>query len=135
MINNRAVEDELHILLIDDDPMINFLNKIIIEKSNIGAKISEITQAEHALKEISVGNLNPSLILLDLNMPVMDGWEFVEQFEKLSNRSLGAKIIILSSSINPSDKEKASSLSTISDFYSKPLSLEMIKEIKDRFVN
>lgn len=129
------MKDELHILLIDDDPSVNFLNKIIIEKSNIGAIISEHTEATDALEQLSNGNLSPSLILLDLNMPIMDGWKFVEQFEQLPKSSLEAKIIILSSSINPSDKAKAAGLSAILDFYSKPLSPEKIKEIKERFVN
>lgn len=129
------MNDDLHILLIDDDPTVNFLNKIIIEKSNIGARISEETHAPNALEQLSNGNLNPSLILLDLNMPAMDGWNFVEQFEKLPQDNLDTKIIILTSSINPSDKEKASNLASVTDFCSKPLSPEKILEIKERLVN
>lgn len=124
------MKSELHILLIDDDPTVNFLNKIIIEKSELGAKISEVTEAEDAIKQLASGNLNPSLILLDLNMPVMDGWQFVEQFEKIPNISRRIKIIILSSSINPSDLEKASNTSAVSNYFCKPLSLDNMEEIQ-----
>ena len=119
-----------HILLIDDDPTVNFLNRVIIEKSEIGAATSEITHAPEALDQLANGALQPSLILLDLNMPDMDGWEFLEAFEKLPDNSRQSKVIILSSSINPSDRERAESISFISDFYSKPLSLDDVREMK-----
>lgn len=125
-----TVSEDLHILLIDDDPTVNLLNKIIIEKSDIGAKISEVTQAEVAIQQLANGSLTPSLILLDLNMPIMDGWQFVEQFQKLPNLTSNTKIIILSSSINPSDRDKASSVSVVSNYFCKPLSLDNLKEIE-----
>ncbi|WP_436516726.1 response regulator [Ekhidna sp. To15] len=124
------MSSDLHILLIDDDPTVNYLNKIIIEKSNITATISESTHAEDAIEQLANGNLNPSLILLDLNMPIMDGWQFVEQFQKLPNLASNTKIIILSSSINPLDIEKASNVSVVSDYFCKPLSMDNLKEIE-----
>lgn len=122
------------ILLIDDDPSINFLNKKIIEMANVEAQVCDVTQASDALSQISDGKLNPSLILLDINMPTMDGWQFLEQYEQLPE-ARKSKIIVLSSTINPTDKQKAENSSLITNFYSKPLSIDDVKEIRNSFIN
>lgn len=125
----------LNILLIDDDPSINFLNKLVIDRSTVQADVSEHTEASVALEELSKGNLHPTLILLDINMPLMDGWDFAKSYEKLPDDLRTSKIVILSSSINPSDKEKAESSPVISGFYSKPLTIETIQEIAQTVLN
>ena len=126
---------QLKILLIDDDPSVNFLNKLIIEKSNIGAVVQEHTEAGQALTELSSGELAPDLILLDINMPIMNGWQFAENFEQLPTEARSSKVIILSSSINPSDKEKADNSPIIRGFYSKPLTIESVKAIYELMNN
>jgi CheY-like chemotaxis protein len=129
MISNTCI------LLIDDDPSVNYLNTLIIEKAEIQAKVCGRTEAAEALEQLSKGELNPALIFLDLNMPIMDGWQFLEKYEELPQQSRKSKIIILSSTINPSDKEKASKSSMITDFYSKPLSIDDVKEIKETIID
>ncbi|WP_420319266.1 response regulator [Ekhidna sp.] len=126
---------DLKILLIDDDPSINYLNKLVIKKADIQAVVCDRTQASEALAQLSGGEISPNLILLDINMPIMNGWEFVAKYEQLPQQSRTSKIIILSSSINPADKEKASSSQVISDFYSKPLSIKDVKQIRELISN
>ncbi|NQZ75652.1 MAG: response regulator [Ekhidna sp.] len=125
------MSENVHILLIDDDPTVNFLNRVFIEKSDLGAKTTVITFAKDALDQIGKGTLQPAIILLDLNMPKMDGWQFVEQFQKLPSDKQQSKIIILSSTINPSDKEKANQIPEIVDFISKPLTLKKVEQLRE----
>ena len=119
----------LNILLIDDDPSINFLNKLVIEKSPVRAEVKVHTDASEALEEITKNTITPKMILLDINMPVMDGWEFAQRYEQLPESAQSSKIFILSSSISPNDKKKAEQSPVIDGFFSKPLTIDMVNEL------
>lgn len=117
------------ILVIEDDFVTMFLNREILEFANFCDNIVEATSGNEALsyfENIEKGdnpldNL-PEVILLDLNMPVMDGWEFFEIFvQKFPEFAKKTKIFILSSSINPKDQERALKDPNIAAFLSKPL--------------
>lgn len=125
----------IKILLIDDDPSINFLNKLVIDMSPVEAKVCDRTQAVVALEQLSSGEIDPELILLDINMPEMDGWDFAASYESLPDNVQKSKIVILSSSINPRDKEKAQTNQVINGFYSKPLTVASIQEITKTILN
>ena len=120
---------ELRILLVDDDPTINFLNKIVIEKAEIKAEVIEYTNPQKALEELKSGQLKPNIILLDLNMPIVDGWAFMTSLKEFPESFVLPKVILLTSSINPSDKSRALSDSLIDSFKSKPLTIDMVREI------
>ena len=101
------------IFLIDDDALVNFLNQEIIKDSHPDKKVRSFESATEAL-EVIKEMLNtsdsklPQLILLDINMPVMDGWEFLDIFDQLpENKTKDCKIIMHTSSIDPRDIEKA----------------------------
>ena len=72
------------------------------------------------------------MILLDLNMPVMGGWEFLDHFAKEEYRSAfkDAKVIVLSSTIDPEDIKKAKTYPMVMDFLSKPISKEILEDLK-----
>ncbi len=118
------------ILLIDDDEPTNFLNGIIIRQANCAEELVVNSSAKEALEYLEDARKSgvlPDLILLDLNMPIMNGWDFLKQYEKLELE--GVKLIVLTSSINPVDKERAAEIEKIDGFKSKPLSRDMLEDI------
>jgi CheY-like chemotaxis protein len=134
------MENKLNcILLIDDDFATNFINKKIIQKVNIFEQIEVALNGKEALDYLSnkgkfesIDNKypKPQLILLDINMPVMDGWEFIEAYKNLDlvNKE-NIVIVMLSSSFNPADRAKAESIPEISAFRQKPMGREALLEI------
>ncbi|MBA0883417.1 response regulator [Flavobacterium undicola] len=127
------------VLLVDDDKGTNFINQMIIKKAGIAEHIQTVLNGKEALDFITnkgefenAGDVfpQPMLTLLDINMPVMDGWEFLEAYHALEEYQKGKIIIImLTTSLNPDDKTRADDISEVSDFKSKPLSLETIDDI------
>lgn len=123
-----------YILLIDDDESTNFLHKVVLEEANIAEKIIFALNGEEALEIIRensrYNSLQPDIIFLDINMPIMNGWEFIEEYQKIENtQNIKLLIIMLTVSLNPDDKEKAEKLQAISGFLNKPLTVEVLDEI------
>ena len=128
------------ILCVDDDPITLMLCKMVIKKSLFSNEIVTAKNGEEALiyfnklKEINPeAELKkiPQLIFLDLNMPVMGGWEFLEHFNTTVYSEYNSiKVIILSSTIDPEDLIKSKKYPMVIDFLSKPISREMLEYIK-----
>ena len=114
------------IFLVDDDPINNLINRRLLGKINIGLRIEEFISAQKALEKIKALDPQESLLIfLDINMPVLNGWEFLDAYAN-SFPEREDKIIILSSSIDFQDRQKALAYPIVSGFLEKPLSLEKI---------
>jgi len=121
-------------LLIDDDSHTNLFHTILLRKVN-EINVSKVFQdAQKALQFLkSESNLsNTKIIFLDLNMNGMDGWEFMEEFEKSTTLD-GPKIVLLTSSLNPDDINKSKSFPSIIDYQSKPVSPKYFAEFPEKF--
>ena len=115
------------IFLVDDDPINNLINRRLLGKVDITQNIVEFLEGEKALDKLNDIDPNQStLIFLDINMPVLNGWEFLDKYqERHSDRS--DKIVILSSSIDYQDRFKAQGYQLVSGFLEKPLTLDKIR--------
>jgi CheY-like chemotaxis protein len=103
------------------------LSERLIDKHFPAADCKTFLDAEEALEEIQKNEtLKPDAIFLDINMPRMNGWEFLEELEKLQ---LPVNVYMLTSSIDPRDQEKAHSYNLVKDFISKPLREERLRMI------
>jgi len=127
------------IVLIDDDLAINYFHKRLFLKLELGDNVLPFYNSTDALEGILKLDKTHSAedlvyIFLDLNMPNIDGWAFIEKFEKI-NESLKfeVKIFILSSSINPEDVEKAKNNNFVTNYFVKPLMIEGIIAIKEMY--
>lgn len=126
------------ILLVDDDNISNFLHKHVLEEANIADNIVVAETVKEGLSLLKqpdpqIGDY-PDLILLDLNMPGLTGWDFLEEYKKMKETSdRSSVIIILTTSTNPDESKRAQGIQEVAEFRSKPLTSEMIDEIVFRY--
>jgi CheY-like chemotaxis protein len=110
--------------VIEDDPITSSINKLIVKKSLHFPEVQTHSNGQRALDSLLAAQRNeatlPDLILLDLNMPMMDGWEFLEAFGRLPVAQQVC-VFILTSSIHPEDIEKARHYKEVRGYFSKPL--------------
>ena len=122
------------IMLIDDDEDDNYFHQIILRKMDIAHHIQVAQTGLEALDYLEKGNAVPDIIFLDINMPGMNGWDFLDEYKKLNARQKTTVIIImLTTSISPADQEKAERIPEIAGFQSKPMTPEMINDILERY--
>lgn len=122
------------ICIIDDDPVYQIIIRKVIEKAAILSKVISFQNGNEALISLEnrlVSNMEiPDIILLDIEMPLLDGWGFMEQLRPIRAQYTKAiAIYIVSSSIAPEDKEKAKSYCEVLGYLSKPLSSEALLTI------
>ncbi|MFM2224721.1 MAG: hypothetical protein RJA07_923 [Bacteroidota bacterium] len=130
------------ILLIDDDEATNYFNQILIKKTNIDVKVQFATNGQEGLDFLTckgkfAANLEfpqPGLIFLDINMPIMNGWEFLDEYVKLPDEQK-AKIVLsmLTTSMNPDDEERAKTNTNTNGFIRKPITLSIIEGIVEKY--
>ncbi|KAA1244829.1 response regulator [Aquimarina sp. RZ0] len=126
--------------VIDDDPIFVFGIKKVMKLIDFCDRIMIFKNGQEALHNlkaiISEEKELPDVILLDLNMPVLDGWQFLEEFIKINipcNRNV--IIYVVSSSVDPEDVLRAKSYEGVSDYIVKPISVEKLKEVLNDFEN
>jgi len=122
------------ILLIDDDRATNFLHEMVLSDMDVADEIVAVESGMEALKYLMSTedgkHPQPDLIFLDINMPAMNGWEFLIEYEKLE-KSAKARFVLmmLTTSLNPDDHETAKTLPLVAGFLSKPLTPEMVQDV------
>lgn len=131
--NSKEMKLVNTILVVDDEDNWCFVIKRILQKAGVGKEIFTAKNGLEALEKlkafVSAGEKLPELIFLDLKMPVMDGFGFLEKATKTTELNLSqSQIFILTSSFLPKDKERANSF-PIAGFISKPLTQEILSDI------
>jgi len=121
------------ILLIDDSEPFNFLNRSILKDNGITCVIDVALNGQEALNYLAATDTCPDVILLDLNMPVMDGFGFLQEYPKLAKCTNESKLFILTSSNREEDKIRATANKYVLGYFDKPLSYFHIQEILSFF--
>ncbi len=122
--------EKYNVCLIDDDKVYQFTSKMILEATQLTSRITTFFNGQEAIEFFldpanqQIGIL-PDVIFLDINMPIMNGWNFLEEFDKIFY-TLPKKILIyvVSSSVDDSDMEKSKSFVSVADYVIKPINKE-----------
>lgn len=122
------------VMLIDDDPDDNFLHQLVIRDTGLNPEVLVAENGEQALRLLSreEGSYapKPDIIFLDINMPGMNGFEFLEKYKTLPHEvQEGTKIVMLSTSAHPVDQERAVSIWKNVFYRTKPLTEQIIEEV------
>lgn len=125
------MDNKINLLVIDDDDINIFIIKKIVEKTgynvNMVSKANGLLAIEHLKATLNQEDF-PHLILIDINMPVLNGWEFLDAYQAL-NISQKVDMYMLSSSVYENDIEKAKTYEKVKGFISKPLSIDRLIEL------
>lgn len=113
----------MKVFLVDDQKISNYINKRIIESCNFNGEIICYENPEKALNDLE--NLQPDFVLLDINMPEIDGWKFLELMS-LKSTCVAIKVIMVTSSTSPLDKLKSEEYPQVVDYLIKPLSRDLV---------
>ena len=125
------MDNKINLLVIDDDDINIFIIKKIVEKTgynvNMVAKANGLMAIDYLKTTMDEKNF-PHLVLIDINMPVLNGWEFLDAYAEL-NINKRVDMYMLSSSVYENDIEKAKTYLKVRGFISKPLSIERLIEL------
>ena len=124
------------ILLVDDDHATNYFHDIIIKESGFVKEVKYVMSGQSALDfyhtiEKQENQKTPDLVLLDINMPVLNGWDFLEKLEE-KNLPTNPNIAMLTTSINPLDRQRAIEHPLVFDFLIKPLEAKHIVQLHEK---
>jgi CheY-like chemotaxis protein len=124
-----------NVLLIDDNMLDNFINEKLLEAEHFSKKIYTCTSAKSAIEFLNnisgIGSQTyPDVLFVDINMPIMDGFQFIELFKKeLESKMNNPKIVVLTSSVFPEDKQRATVISDEITYINKPLDRNILVSI------
>lgn len=122
---------DLQVLIVDDDEIVIFLHEVVVVKSGLSPAPLSFKDGKAALDYLQEQYQEGVhyLVLLDINMPIMNGWEFLEALQ-IEPCSSCVSVVMVTSSINGLDREKARQYKQVVDFVEKPLHLEACERIK-----
>ena len=118
------------IYLVDDDPIQNLITSQLISTNLVSIEYNVFNNCTELLDTLNSGS-KPNLIILDINMPIMDGWEFLEEYSKFEDK---APVVMLTSSITDDDHNRSKDFSFVVGYYTKPVDLSSIEEILNKHV-
>jgi len=124
--------------IVEDDLIYQFMLSRVIKRNNLAKRVITFSDGEKAIQYLTdnkATNENiPDVIFLDINMPIMDGWQFIEEYAILKTEiKKKIAIFMLSFSVNPIDIERAREISEISEHIIKPITLEEVKRIINNY--
>ncbi len=124
------------ICIVDDDSILVYGMKLMMNEVDFCEEVLEYSNGLDAIEGLASivndGEPLPSIIFLDLNMPIMDGWEFLDEFIKTPNYNLDhVSIYIISSSVDPRDREKANEYEIVKGYILKPVTTNDFSEIQE----
>lgn len=112
----------MKVVLVDDDNISGYTTSLLVKKYHPSVEFIHYERAEDALDALRKADKMPDIMLIDLNMPVMDGWEFLKHLENEFLTDLAdTRCLVLSSSVNPEDHQRAKRCHLVHDFIVKPL--------------
>ena len=120
------------ILLVDDDETTNIINEMLIMDMDITEELVQARNGKEGINLLQQQKNQPELILLDINMPVMDGFDFLEAYNKMEfTGKSSAVIVMLTTSMNPKDVERAKKAG-VADYINKPLTEQSLREVLNK---
>jgi CheY-like chemotaxis protein len=119
----------IDILIVDDSPAFNHLTRLTIQRADMQTRITEMSNGQRALSYLAESENCPDVILLDINMPVMDGFDFLDEYIRTHKCQDKTSIYMLTSSSQDVDKVKVKSFNIVRDYFEKPLSAENLNKI------
>ena len=125
-------------MLVDDNADDNFFHARVINKSNsvgcVVVKQSARAALDYLQSSTQADDSHPDLIFLDINMPGMNGWEFLEEYKMLDEKYKSHTVVVmLTTSDNPDHILQSNTLNIAADYKTKPLTLEMLQEVIDKY--
>jgi CheY-like chemotaxis protein len=121
-----------YLISIDDSEFDQMANRRIVERSGMVDQFRTFLDARDALEFLRIDRQRVDAILLDINMPVMDGFEFLDAAtSEFGDDFAGIVVLMLTTSLVPSDRERACGYRAVRDFYSKPLTRELLVRIAE----
>lgn len=132
---------KLHsILLVEDDEATNFISQMVIKKMDCADHVQVAWDGGEALDYLKAcrnnGTGQPELILLDINMPGLNGWEFLDEYHKLDEQEKAKVVVVmLTTSMNPDDHARARQHPDVSGFRNKPLTVGLMEDILAAYFN
>lgn len=122
------------ILLVDDSEIDNFVHKTVLQKMDLAETITTVMNGQEAIEYLTEAEQNaektiPELIFLDINMPIMDGWEFIQVARQEDVIANSVVVMMLTTSQNPDDRARAEAGGKLQGFLTKPLTQSAVERI------